>query len=636
MNKAMDKIKGLQKVGFFGSLDVQMAGLVSRMLPAADENLLIAAALASRAINQGHACVDLEKYAGREWADILVESLPISRENEDAAEDDEGPGVAKEDYGKLPNLGKWIQSLDKSVVGTGCETDDKRKPFVLNGSRLYMRRYWDYERIVEKALKNLNKDSGINFDESMLSKYFKESDAKQKEAATKAIKKRLSILSGGPGTGKTYTVARVVALLAEKNLKSKKKFDVRIAAPTGKAAVRMVESIKDAKADLREEKKIEDVILNAIPEKASTIHSLLESKYNSPYFKHDSKNPLTADMVIIDEASMVDLPLMAKLLDALPEKCMLMLVGDIDQLASVEPGRVYGDVCQAAREGKSLAGCLTRLTKSWRFPEDSAIGKVSRLINAGSCDAWKTLKKEEEADSQHLHLQVFESEELLQENSQIKTMVEQRFADFLKAKTPKVALDAASNFRILCALRKGPYGVKRMNRRVEKILSEKGLEPGGRFYDHKLIMVKVNTPALNLYNGDVGVVLAKDGAGAKKKEFTAWFYDKDQDKDKDKDVRPVPVNLLPDHETAFAMTVHKSQGSEFPYVALILPGDDKSPILTRELLYTGMTRVKIDDGEEKKTGKLTMWCSEASFEKAVTTKTTRTTGLFAATQEKTQ
>jgi exodeoxyribonuclease V alpha subunit len=293
-----------------------------------------------------------------------------------------------------------------------------------------------------------------------------------------------------------------------------------------------------------------------------------------------------------------------------------MLVGDIDQLASVEPGRVYGDVCHAARDGGPLAGCLARLVESRRFPETSVIGRISKLINAGDEQAWHEMQ----ASKDSKNLEVLPSTTLHEENGAFRKLVEEKMKDFLKAKDPTAVLQAADNFRILCALRKGPYGANRMNRRVEKILAEKGLEPGGRFYDHQLIMITVNTPSLDLYNGDVGVVLAREGAG-KKREYLAWFYDEN------KAARSLPVNLLPDHETAFAMTVHKSQGSEFPHVALILPDDGQSPILTRELLYTGMTRVRID--QEQQTGKLVMWCTEAGFKQAVRTKTARTTGLFA-------
>ncbi len=617
---SLENIKRLKEAGLFSALDIQMAGLVSRIEPEADDLLIVACALASRATRGGHVCVDLAEYAGKSWADLLKKSLPVSRENEASnGSDDLEPNGPQRDLGNLPALEAWKKALKAPVVGNGAETGENRTILVLKGSRLYLRRYWDYERKVEDALKRLNVNNGIKADGDRLDRYFDEPGSdEQKGAARNAIERRLSLLSGGPGTGKTHTLARAVALLAEMKKKEGRSLIVHLVAPTGKAAVRMVESIKKAKKRLLEA-GIDKNIVDKIPEEASTIHRLLKPQYHSPYFKHEACNLLTADMVIVDEASMVDLPLMAKLVDALPKECSLMLVGDIDQLASVEPGRVYGDVCLAARKDGPLAGCLCHLTRSRRFPETSAIGTVSRMINAGDDGAWDELQKSR--DSQYL--EVADSATLLVEKGRFRMLVEEKMAGFLAAKDHADALKAINNFRILCALREGPYGVRQLNRRVEKILSEKGLNPVGRFYDHQLIMIKVNTPALQLYNGDVGVVLAKDGAG--KKDFVAWFPASDEK------ARSVPVTLLPEHETAFAMTIHKSQGSEFPHVALILPDTADSLILTRELLYTGMTRVQID--EEKQTGKLSMWCTEASFRKAAGTKTVRTTGLFAEHKE---
>jgi exodeoxyribonuclease V alpha subunit len=526
----------------------------------------------------------------------------------------------------LPALAAWKAQLVPPVVGDAADAEKQPTLLVRKGDRLYLRRYWEYEQKVEAALQRLNVDSQVRVDEAVLQRYFpKPEDCEQREAARNAMERRLSLLTGGPGTGKTFTLALAVALLAEMRRKSQQPLEVRLVAPTGKAAVRMVESSKKTKLRLVENYHVAPELVQAIPDQASTIHRLLGARYQSPYFHHDASNPLLADVVIVDEASMVDLPLMAKLLDALPATCSLLLVGDTDQLASVEPGRVYGDVCHAAEPGHPLAGCLSRLTRSWRFSESSLIGTVSRLVNRGAAaEAWQVLSEK----GGHERVYVRPAAELSGEDAAFRKLVEGELEGFLKAKDPAGVLAAANLFRILCAVRKGPYGVERMNRRVEEILSAKGLKPGKRFYDHQLIMIRVNTPALNLFNGDVGVILAghpgKSRAGAKPRdELQAWFPDPVQG------VISVPVNLLPEHETAFAMTVHKSQGSEFPVVALILPESAEAPILTRELLYTGMTRVNL--GDEKKAGALYLWCSEASFQKAVQTATERVTGLFAKT-----
>ena len=614
-------IEKINKTGCFGPLDLQMAGLALRMAPEGGEAMAVACALASRAIRQGHACVDLDNYQNQPWK-IFRESRA---EDDDAgkADDMEPEEDDQDEGGTLPSLNQWKTVLKHPVVGDGKAEGDHRTIFVLNGSRLYLRRYWEYERNVEDILESLKADSGIKVKDAMLNRYFgKAGSDEQKQAVRNALQKRLSLLSGGPGTGKTFTLARVVALFDEIRRKPGKAPVVYLVAPTGKAAVRMVESIKKAKQDLLKD-KMDETLVKVIPEEASTIHRLLGATYQSPYFKHDRRNKLVADMVIMDEASMVDLPLMSKLLEALPDGCNLMLVGDIAQLASVEPGRVYGDLCNAAMPGRPLDGCLTQLTTSRRFTGDSAIGRISQLINR-VCDAeaWKTLLAANGRDE----LQLQEGADLANEEGAFSKLVIEHLDEFLKAKNPVAALAAADKFRVLCALRKGPYGVNRMNRRIEKILSRKGLKPSGRFYDHQLVMIKVNTPALNLFNGDIGVVMAEKGKG-REKEYQAWF----PDANKEQGVKPIPVNLLPVHETAFAMTVHKSQGSEFPYVVLILPDDAQCPVLTRELLYTGMTRVKID--EEKRTGKLAIWCSEASFTKAVRSVTSRATGLFASDRD---
>lgn len=608
---SMETVRLLMDAGFFGPLDVQMADLVSRMYPDGGAGCIYAAALASRAIAQGHACVDLADFAGKSWGEILNKCQAKTGDNEESSDAD-GSQTEEIPVESLPDLKAWTKKLKPGLFGTGEELKEKRTLFVRKDSRIYLRRFWDYERKVEEALQKLNCISGRQVDQAALDKYFKAGDDnEQKQAAKNIIERQLTLLSGGPGTGKTTTLARAVAMIAEMNAAKGSKVDIRMVAPTGKAAVRMVESIQKAKARLKEEGAGEEV-LEQIPEKASasTIHSLLGSRYNSPFFKHDKSKPLAADMVIVDEASMVDLPLMAKLLDALPENCSLMLVGDVDQLASVEPGRVYGDVCNAAAPGKPLAGCLTRLTNSWRFPADSYIGRISVLINKGDAvNAWKAASGAEEGCD--IKVQDFSGTW----KNQIETLIKERMKNFLDARDAPAALAEVSNFRILCALRKGPHGVQQMNRLVQKTL---GLEINKRFYDHQVIMVTVNTPAMNLFNGDVGVILKDSNTG----ELHAWFTDKD------KGARSFPVNLLPEHETAFAMTIHKSQGSEFPYVAMILPDNDNSSILTRELLYTGITRVRIERKGEQQTGQLYFWCTEASFKKAVITKTSRSTGLF--------
>lgn len=613
------QISHLQAIGFFGSLDAQVADLATRMVPSASDTALLAAALASRAISLGHACTNLADYAGMPWQEILLRELPLTSDFDESDLQQNLDMLEMERLHELPKtLNDWKKELPAQLFGDGTETGAKRTLLVHNNGRVYLRRYWLYENTVENKLIALkNQTTGKTVTDAALLEYFHADETLQQTAARNVVEHRLSLLSGGPGTGKTHTLARAVALLGALYHEQGDTIAVRMVAPTGKAAVRMVESIKKAKQGLREELAQQgksDAHLSAIPEEATTIHRLLGSRYHSPYFKHDATNPLLADLVIVDEASMVDLPLMAKLLNALPHDCALMLVGDTDQLASVEPGRVYGDVCHAAENDGPLAGALTRLTKSWRFPDDSIIGTISRLVNQGQAqEAWDALQAHE-ASAQ---LEIHNASSLDENHPAFRALIQTQLQPYIETQDPAAALEAASHFRILCALRNGRLGVNTMNRHVEHILSAKGLQPNRGFYDHQLIMIKVNTPDLNLFNGDIGVILAKPG---NPQALEAWFPDPDTG------IRALPVGLLPSHETAFAMTIHKSQGSEFPYVALILPDRDDAPILTRELLYTAITRVAINPQQD--TGKLTIWCSEQSFKTATTRQTFRSTGLF--------
>ena len=613
------QINQLQAIGFFGAMDVQVADLASRVLPNANDNALLAAALASRAISRGHACANLADYAGTSWRDILFRELPLGPGFDEQATQQNIDAYEIERLGNPPaSLEAWLEDLPAALFGAGTETGTERTLLIQKHGRVYLRRFWSYENKVERKLVALKDQiTGQTVTDSALLEYFKPDQPLQQAAARNAVERRLSLLSGGPGTGKTYTLARAVALLGAFHHAQGNPLIVSMVAPTGKAAVRMVESIKKAKQELRAELSAHgksDAHLSAIPEEATTIHRLLGSRYHSPYFKHDATNPLQADLVIVDEASMVDLPLMAKLLDAIPENCALMLVGDTDQLASVEPGRVYGDVCHAAENEGPLAGSLTRLTKSWRFPDDSVIGSISRMVNQGLAEeAWQALQ----ASAASAQLQWLDATHLDAQNAAFRTCIQQQMQPFMQAQDAVSALAAAGNFRILCALRNGRFGVHTMNRHVEQILATMGLVPNRGFYDHQLIMITVNTPDLNLFNGDVGVILAQKNHP---QALEAWFPDPETG------VRALPVGILPEHETAFAMTIHKSQGSEFPYVTLILPDRDDSPVLTRELLYTGITRVAINP--QNQTGKLTIWCSEQSFKTAITRQTFRSTGLF--------
>jgi exodeoxyribonuclease V alpha subunit len=406
---------------------------------------------------------------------------------------------------------------------------------------------------------------------------------------------------------------------------------IALAAPTGKAAARLKESIRHMKNGLDCSSAIKDLI----PEDVTTIHRLLGVRSGSVRFRHSEDNLLPHDVVIIDEASMVALPLMAKLVVALKNDARLILLGDRDQLASVEAGAVLGDICGSGRRDmyslgfagfvKRVAGeivpaeavvtangilsdSLVVLQWNYRFGVDSSIGAVSRAVNAGEGkNAFAVLIDESSIGSKW---RVVPKPDKLKKALSEKIAAE--YGPYLAAGSPSEALKLFDTFRILCALRQGPYGVAGMNVLAEEILTEKGLiERHSCWYSGRPVMITVNDYGLKLFNGDIGIVMPDpehDG------NLRVWFPAPEGG------VRSVSPVCLPAHETVYAMTVHKSQGSEFERVLLLLPDHD-SEALARELIYTGITRAK---------NEVEVWADEDIFVAAVSRRIDRTSGLDAA------
>jgi exodeoxyribonuclease V alpha subunit len=441
-----------------------------------------------------------------------------------------------------------------------------------------------------------------------------------------AVRKRFCVISGGPGTGKTSTVVKIIALLLEQA--KEKNMCIALAAPTGKSAARLNASIRIMKEKL----ECAPAIREMIPDEVSTIHRLLGAKGGSVRFRYSGDNPLPFDAVIVDEASMVALPLMAKLAIALKNDARLILLGDRDQLSSVEAGAVLGDICGGGRNEpfspefadlvarvaderiptESLAGPLPLLTDSlailkrnYRFGAESGIGAVGRAVNAGegegaiallsgeSCRgvAWRSIPKPDRL------------------RKALSGTVVAGFGAYLASKSPAEALERFDAFRVLCALRQGPYGIAAINAIVENILAEKGLiDLRSRWYRGRPVLITVNDYNLKLFNGDVGIVYPDPEDGGTLRVFFPA---------PDGKVRKISPVRLPAHETAYAMTIHKSQGSEFDRVLMLLPGHD-SEILTRELIYTGITRAKAE---------AEIWGDEEIFVTAVSRKIDRKSGL---------
>ena len=420
---------------------------------------------------------------------------------------------------------------------------DVMKPFVVSDNLLYTRRNWQYERNVGERIRRMAGNIMASDITLPIDIFYSKLREEQRRAVLAMCKSQFSILTGGPGTGKTHTIARAVKYLQDKNP------DLRLAlaAPTGKAAARMTESM--AKAGVM-----------AAP--ATTIHALLGSRYDLVSFHHGRRNPLPVDWLIVDEASMIGMPLMSNLLDALPEECRLTLVGDVDQLASVERGHVFGDLCGM----KDVS--LSRLTESTRFPPDGDIARIAEAVNNDRSEEVMAILEANGGKVSYTDLAGHSAAAPMVWPGFVK-MCQKYFANFAKSKDPNTALERLNNFRILCALRHGSYGVERLNEFVKKLLGRGCPQP---------MMVTQNDRLQNVANGDVGVVMPDN---------PQYIY-----LPAASGVRAIRLELLPAMELAFATTIHKSQGSEFDDVAIVLPPDDNSPLLTREILYTGITRTK--------------------------------------------
>jgi len=438
-------------------------------------------------------------------------------------------------------------------------TSASNLPLVLQNETLYTQRYWFYEtRLAQQLRQLLHTDTPVADFNFALNHYFATTTEIdwQKEAARMALTHALAIITGGPGTGKTTTVVKILALLLETNPLDKP-LHIALAAPTGKAAMRLQESISASKASLN----CSESIKQKIPETVSTIHRLLGAKLFSPTFRHNSKQPLPYDVVVIDEASMVDLALMSKLLDALKTEARLILLGDKNQLASVESGSVLADLTQA------LPQHTVELQKSHRF--QGAIKLLAEAVNQQhATQAWQLLNQ---GDAQIGLLERDLIAYIAKQQRAYLTLIQQG-ADF------KTVLAAFSAFQVLCSNREGENGVSDINKRVEKYLNLTGL-----WYQGRPVMITQNHAPTQLYNGDIGLCLSD--TTQQNQPLMVFFLRPDGS------IKKILPSRLPHCETVFAMTIHKSQGSEFDEVLIVLP-PIINPVLTKELIYTAITRAK--------------------------------------------
>jgi exodeoxyribonuclease V alpha subunit len=562
-------------------------------------------------------------------------------------------------FPKLSTMLSYMQNTHTfaRLTATVVNLDEQTaKPIILQNGKLYLQRYWQYESqlaaiIREKSAKTLDLD--IIAAQTLLSDLFDEKHETdnteqeqtldwQKIAVCIAASQTLSFITGGPGTGKTTTVTKLLALLqglalnkskAKKGTASNKKIlNIQLVAPTGKAAARLTESISAAK------QKLPTDLQANLPEQCQTIHRLLGAKPQSPYFKADANHPLHLDVLVLDEASMVDLPLMAKLFAALPKDAQIILLGDQDQLASVETGSVLSDICAASHfEGVNLDNTLmaysdtmqqhltklmsvptlisqdivatkttpqnviqgsvirdnvVRLVKSHRFGENSGIGQLAKQVKAGQVAPCLSLLKDEQFTDINWYQPTQTTpqtvaNEILQTLTTKLMPIYKQYTQAIQQGDLRQAFKYLHQQQVLCAQKSGYWGVTQLNALIEGELHKQGLIDNSKdFYVGRPVMLSKNDHQLKLFNGDVGIVMPDPNNATLTK---VWFVTPEGD------LRGLLPSRLPSLETLYAMTIHKSQGSEFESVYLCLPpitANNKGRGLNRELIYTGLTRAK--------------------------------------------
>ena len=683
--------------GWLRDLDRALVRFLASEAPDAPTLLLLAAALASHQLGRGHVCLDINATLN---APDFALSLPP--EGDDLTD----PPPLPSDVLATLTLSEWQAALHHPLL---TSEGPGNTPLVVvtthsasgtPSTRLYLRRYWQYEQSLHQhiAARLEATDTESTSTEGQrgrpihwatgdashpgllpqaLNILFKPSNALdwQKTACALAARSRFGIITGGPGTGKTTTVVRLLALLQTLQLAQhpRQPLRIRLAAPTGKAAARLNESIAgqvnalplaELATLLSEHSPSAAASEISIPTDVTTLHRLLGARPDTRHFRHSAAHPLALDVLVIDEASMVDIEMMAATLSALPAHAQCILLGDKDQLASVEAGSVLGDLCRRADAayytpataewlaqatgqpppaefidpaGQPLDQAITMLRVSHRFNEHSGIGQLAKAINQPS-HAQSDREKQQAViavlrhgypDLNHLVMNddaaldklvihgspssfLNNGEDRRDHNGQpiAPPTGYRHYLNVLHAQRPRgepfeenpaiynawasEVLSAYSHFQLLCALRKGPWGVEGLNQRIastlrrEKLLfgSDYTLEKG--WYEGRPVLVTQNDYGLKLMNGDIGITLAvPDPRNPQQKLLRVAFPTSDTDKP----IRWVLPSRLHAVETVFAMTVHKSQGSEFLHTALLLP-PTLNPILTRELVYTGITRAR--------------------------------------------
>lgn len=598
------------EAGVLDHADVHLAEAVGRLTPTTSPEVLLAAALAVRAVRLNHVCVVLDELPGSIVLDDIDDQVDLSSL----------PWPSPEHWRAELRCSEAVATVIGDPSPGAGAVDGTIRPLVFDGTRLYLERYWRFEQEVANDLitRAATRSPGVTgvgaAAVGALDHLFPPAPGHvdlQRRAAEVALTSNLAVIAGGPGTGKTRTIARMLAVAHQLAEPQGRPLEVALAAPTGKAAARMTEAIRQAIDEAAIGGELAEVLRGL---EASTIHRLIGARGTTA--RHHRRHPIPADVVVVDEASMVSLPLMARLLDAVRPEARVVLVGDPHQLASIEAGAVLADLVAGAPAGDRgpLARNVVVLERFHRFGADSAIAEVADAIRRGDPDRTIALLAAGADDVEWVRP---DDARALARLEQVVVDNAIRVAGAAIDGDPAAALAIAEELKVLAASRRGPLGTDDWRARIEGALARTGI-PGadGRpvrlglgetWYAGRPVIVTRNDPLHHLVNGDTGLVMRDDHDRP-----VAAFRSADE-----RGIRLLPTSQLAAVETWWSMTIHKSQGSEYRHAVVSLPRAD-SPILTRELLYTGITRAR---------ERVTVVGGEDAIRAAVIRRVSRATGL---------